>query len=219
MALEAGSQSMMATERMKRRTLHSALSDTVSHNVDPSSWSSTRDARAVKSGTALRAALLALIERKPLDQITVREIAAEANVHYATFFRHHATKEALLDSVAAEQIDHLVALTMPVLDSVDRPAAVLALGRYVDEHRLLWTALLTGGAAGAMREELLRISRTIAEERAPQESWIPVDLAVNCTVSLIFETLAWWLAPAQEGVSIERVADMLDRLLSSIQPF
>jgi len=209
----------MATGRTKQIATDSALSDTVSHNVDPTSSSSGRDARAVKSSAALRTALLALIERKPLDQITVREIAAEANVHYATFFRHHATKEALLDSVAAEQIDRLVELTVPVLDSVDRPTAVLALCRYVDEHRLLWAALLTGGAAGAMRDELLRISRTIAEERAPSDSWIPVDLAVNCTVSLIFETLAWWLAPAQETVSIERVGKTLDRLISAIEPF
>ncbi len=209
----------MATERMRRDLPDTTLSDTVSHNVDASSASSARDLRAVKSSTALRGALLALIERKPLDQITVREIAAEADVHYATFFRHHATKEALLDSVAAEQIGRLVELTMPVLDIVDRPAAVLALARYVDEHRLLWTALLTGGAAGTMREELLRIARDIAKERAPQQSWIPVDLAVNCTVSLIFVTLAWWLAPAQATVSVEQVAQTLDRLLTSIQSF
>jgi len=205
--------------RTKQIETGGVLSDTVSHNGDGPSPSSARDARAVKSSAALRKALLALIERKPLDQITVREIAAEADVHYATFFRHHATKEALLESLAAEQIDRLVALTYPVLDSVDRPAAVLALCRYVDEHRLLWTVLLTGGAAGAMRDELLRISRGIATERAPSDSWIPLDLAVNCTVSLIFETLAWWLAAAQESVSITRVATTLDRLLSSIEPF
>ncbi len=205
----------MTTNGPKNQT----LSDTVSHNVASPTASSGRDARAVKSSVALRTALLSLIERKPLDQISVREIAAEANVHYATFFRHHATKEALLDSVAAEQIDRLVELTVPVLDSVDRQAAVRALCCYVDEHRLLWTVLLTGGAAGAMRDELLRISRGIAEERAPPESWIPVDLAVNCTVSLIFETLAWWLAPPQDTVPIARAAQMLDRLISAIEPF
>lgn len=209
----------MTTNRSRPSGIGTPLSDTVSHNVDVPSPSSGRDARAVKSGAALRKALLALIERKPLDQITVREIAAEADVHYATFFRHHATKEALLESVAAEQIDRLVALTMPVLDSVDSGAAVLALCRYVDEHRLLWTVLLTGGAAGAMREELLRISRTIAVDRAPTDSWIPIDLAVNCTVSLIFEALAWWLTPAQEAVPIEHIAAILARLISSIQPF
>jgi len=191
------------------------LSDRVSHNAATALPSSGRDARAVRSSAALQTALLALIERKPLEQVTVREICAEAGIHYATFFRHHAGKEALLEHVAAEQIDRMVALTLPVLDRVDSHAAVLALCRYVSERRVVWAALLTGGAAAAMRGELLRISRDVAPERAPAGDWLPLDLAVNCSVSLIFETLAWWLAPANEAVGIEEVARMLDRLLSS----
>jgi AcrR family transcriptional regulator len=193
------------------------LSDTVSHIPYPAASSSLRDARAVKSSQALQAALLALIERKPLEQITIREIAAEAGVHYATFFRHHQTKEALLDRVAAEQIDCLVELTLPVLDRADSHAAVIALCVYVNDHRILWTALLTGGAAGTMREALLRIARDVAVERAPDDGWLPVELAVNCSVSLIFETLAWWLAQEPGAVSIETVAGTLHRLLSSVQ--
>jgi AcrR family transcriptional regulator len=175
------------------------------------------DVRVVRSGQALRGALLALIERKPLDRITVREIAAEAGVHYATFFRHHPTKRALLDHVAADQIDRLVALALPVLDREDSHAAVVALFVYVNDHRTLWTALLTGGAAGAMRAELLRISREVAMERAPAESWLPVELAVNCSVSLIFETLAWWLGQPPGSVEIGEVARILDQLLSSVE--
>ena len=193
------------------------MCDTVSHNAVASPASSQRDARAARSSDALRAALLALIERKPLDQITVREIAAEAGVHYATFFRHHATKEALLDSVAAQQIDHLVALTVPVLDQVSGRSAVAALFAYVEDHRTLWTALLTGGAAGAMRDELLRISRALATERAPADGWLPIDLAVNTSVSMIFETLAWWLAQPPGATPIDEVARVLHRLLTSVQ--
>lgn len=193
------------------------LSDTVSHISSRESSSNPRDARVVKSSQALQSALLALIERKPLEQVTVREIAAEAGVHYATFFRHHQTKEALLDHVAAEQIDRLVELTLPVLDRADSHAAVNALCVYVSDHRILWTALLTGGAAGTMREALLRIARGLAVERAPNDGWLPVELAVNCSVSLIFETLAWWLAQTPGAVSIERVAEVLHRLLLSVQ--
>jgi AcrR family transcriptional regulator len=171
----------------------------------------------VKSSAAIRGALLALIERKPLEQITIREIAAAAGVHYATFFRHHPTKEALLDHVAAEQIERLVALALPLFDLADSHAAVAALCAYVSEHRILWTALLTGGAAGAMREALLRISRELAIDRAPKEGALPVELAVNCSVSLIFETLAWWLAPPQAAVSIDQAAGILHHLLSSVQ--
>lgn len=189
------------------------LCDTVAHSADRAPPSTPRDARAAKSNDAIRAAFLALIETKPLEHVTIREIAAEAGVHYATFFRHYATKEALLNNVAAEQIGRLVALTVPALDRADRRTAIVALCQYVNEHRVLWAALLRGGAAGTMRDELLRLSADIAIERAPPESWLPLDLAVACSVGLIFETLAWWLAPARGSVAIEQVATMLDQLL------
>jgi AcrR family transcriptional regulator len=173
----------------------------------------TGDPRAKKSGLALRAALLALLERKPLEQITIREITAEAGVHYATFFRHHPTKEALLDDVAADQIDRLVELTLPVLDAVDWHASFLALATYVAEHRKLWTVLLTGGAAGAMRAELLRVSKQVAEGRAPPDLVIPMELAVICTVSLIVEIVSWWLRQPEAAVSVDQVALLLHRMV------
>jgi AcrR family transcriptional regulator len=191
------------------------LCDTVAHTPAAPVASSLTDPRAVKSGHALRAALLALLERKPLEQITVREITAQAGVHYATFFRHHPTKEALLDDVAADQIDQLVALSLPVLDAVDGYASFLTLCRYVDEHRKLWTALLTGGAAGAMKTELLRVSKEVANERGPKEGWMPVELAVICTVSLIVEILSWWLAQPAETLSPAEAARILHRMVSS----
>jgi AcrR family transcriptional regulator len=194
------------------------LCDTVAHTPAAPAASSLpssnlADPRAVKSSQALRAALLTLLERKPLEQITVREIAAEAGVHYATFFRHHATKEALLDDVAADQIDRLVALTLPVIDAVDWRASFMALATYVEAHRELWTTLLTGGAAGAMRAELLRVSQEVAAERAPRPSWIPVELATICTVSLIVEIVSWWLRQPEQVVSVAQVAEILYRLV------
>ncbi len=195
------------------------LCDTIAHNIPRAS--SRRDARALKSGAALRAALLHLLEAKPLEQITVREIAAEAGIHYATFFRHHPTREALLDEIAAEQIEALVALTLPVLDSANSLAAFTALCRYVDDHRALWTALLTGGAGGTMRGTLLGIARDLAPGRAPSDYWLPTDLATICAVSLIVETLAWWLAQPASGstahsesaFTVEAVAGILHRLV------
>ena len=88
--------------------------------------SSLNDARIIRTRAALQSALLALIERKPLE-ITIREIAPESGVHYATFFRHHGTKEELLNAIAAEEIQCLVDMTLPVVFSRDRHAVHLAL--------------------------------------------------------------------------------------------
>ena len=174
--------------------------------------SSNGDARVVRTRNSLQGALLGLLERKPLEQITIREIAAEAGIHYATFFRHHPTKEALLDAVAANQIEHLVELTVPILDRADSEAALVALCSYVSEHRTLWAALLNGGAAGTMREEFLRLARQVAIDRVTEDSWIPVELAVVCTVSVIVETLAWWLKQTNP-LPVQHMSEILDRLI------
>ena len=172
--------------------------------------SSADDARIVRTRTALQNALLVLIERKSLEEITIREIAAESGVHYTTFFRHHANKEQLLNEIAAEQIQCLVDLMLPLVYTVNRHAVHLALLQYVHKHRKLWTTLLTGGAAAAMKQEMLRLCQSPAEDRIPKDSGIPVELVVISTVSVILESLAWWLAQPPDAISVERLAEMLD---------
>lgn len=195
------------------------LCDTVAHTQSTETESTVpaanlSDPRAVKSRQALRTALLSLLEHKPFEQVTIREIAAEAGVHYATFFRHHPTKEALLDDVAADQIDRLVAMTLPLLGAKDDLAAFLALANYVNDHRELWTTLLTGGAADTMRSEWLRVSKEVAVERAPKNGWLPVELLVSCSVSLIIETISWWLAQPPGACSPKHLAQYLESLVT-----
>ncbi|HEX7854621.1 MAG TPA: TetR/AcrR family transcriptional regulator [Sphingobium sp.] len=168
-----------------------------------------RDARIIKTDSALRQALLSLLERKPIEQILIRDIAAEAGVHYTTFFRHHPSKEALLDHVATDQIARLVELSVPVQDAVNTHAAFVALCNYVNDHRALWTALLLGGAAGTMRAELMRVSGNIARHRIRQTEWIPVELSVTCSVTVIVETLSWWLKQPTDEVPVDEVAKIL----------
>jgi AcrR family transcriptional regulator len=183
------------------------------HKIKEKNLSSRPDMRAQRSADALQKALLKLLEYKTLEQITVRDIAAAAGVNYTTFFRHHGTKEALLDQVASEQMRRLIELTVPVLDTVDIEAANLAVFSYIHENRALWTALLTGGAAGAMREEQLRLSREVAIDRVRRDGKVPVALRVNCTVNVIFETLVWWLDQPPGQYSVEDAAEILNHLI------
>ncbi len=191
------------------------LRDTVSHKGLGPASSSSKDARAVRSGLALREALLALLERKPFEQITIRDICAEAGVHYATFFRHHQTKEGLLDDIARSQIEQLNQLTLAIRDAASYEAGFQALCAYVGEHRVLWSTLLNGGAGAAMREEWLRQSQIVAAAEAPINSWLPSDLGSICAATLIAETLAWWVGKPEGEYSVEAIAGILHRLLST----
>jgi AcrR family transcriptional regulator len=155
---------------------------------------------------------LALLEDKPLEHVTIREITARAEVGYATFFRHYPDKEALLHDLAERQIEALLALTLPILHHVDRRASVQALCDYIWGHRRLWTTLLTGGAAGAMRDEFVRQALHNAVAMAKPGAEIPADLRVVFSVTGTLEILAWWLRQP-EPMAAERMAEILDRMV------
>jgi len=171
------------------------------------------DARQVRSRKALSAALLSLLEEKPFDQITIRELTARAGTGYATFFRHFPTKEALLADVATEEIAALLERTIPILHSTNSWESTLAVCAFVDDHRSLWSALLTGGAAGLVRAEFIRQARGLTDGRVRSRAdWLPEDLGVTHGTGSTFDVLAWWLGPGRE-YSTEQVARILHRMV------
>lgn len=190
------------------------MNDTVSHKIPALASSNSRDARAIRSAAALRAALLTLLQNHPFDQITIRDICSTAGVHYATFFRHHPTKESLLDLTAREQIAKLSELAMAIRGGSDYKAGFTALCVYVEAQREVFATLLNGGAAGSMREEWVRQSMLVAEKEKHADTWLPWDLGVVCAATLMAETLAWWLNQPPGKIGVDQISAILHRLLT-----
>ena len=171
------------------------------------------DARITRSRRALHAALLALIETRPLEAVTIRAITEAAGVGYATFYRHYPTKAELLNDVAADQIRELVGLSVPALGTAHNTReACRAILRYVDAQRPVWRALLTGGAARAIRAEIIAVSREVTAAVPHRDGWLPTDLSHRFVASAMVELLSWWLE-ADGRVDVEQGAELLDRLI------
>lgn len=170
------------------------------------------DARQLRSRGALKGALLELLEERPFDSLSIREISARAGTGYATFFRNYPDKEALLADVASEEIASLLEMTQPIFRIESSAETTQALCQYIDTHRKLWSALLTGGAAGILRAEFIRQARELATDMPQAESWLPSDLAVVYGTGATIDLLAWWLAQEQRYPAA-RIAEILDRLI------
>jgi AcrR family transcriptional regulator len=170
------------------------------------------DARQIRSRGALNGALLALLEEQPFEQLTIRAITARAGTGYATFFRHYADKEALLADVASEEIADLLRRTIPLLHDINSLESTRALCASVAAHRKLWVALLTGGAAGIVREEFIRQARALDQSVARPKFWLPSDLGVVFGTGATIDLLAWWLAQDEDYAS-DRIAAILHRLV------
>jgi AcrR family transcriptional regulator len=170
------------------------------------------DARQLRSRGALKGALLELLEERPFDNLSIREISARAGTGYATFFRNYPDKEALLADVASEEIASLLAMTQPIFHAESSAETTQALCQYIDAHRKLWSALLTGGAAGILRAEFIRQARELARAMPQPESWLPADLAVVYGTGATIDLLAWWLRQERQYPAA-RIAEILDRLI------
>ena len=170
------------------------------------------DARQVRSRRALNAALLSLLVEKPFDQITIREIAGRARVGYATFFRHYPGKEALLADVASAKIAQVLQLVAPILATSDSAALTRALCDNVHDERDLWSALLTGGASGIVREAFLSQARRVEHHIHTRFDWLPPDLVVLFATGGAIDLLGWWLGQ-DEPMTSEAVAAIMERLI------
>lgn len=175
--------------------------------------SDATDARQVRTRAKLLRAMLALLERGPFEAITVRALAAEAGVGYATFFRHYASKEALLDDLAADEISGLLGRAMPLLAAENSGRACVALFEALAPRKTLWRALLTGGAAPRLRAQFIAQARALAaaSPAAAEVAACPLDLRVTFATSATIEILGWWLRQPEE-LPIEAIAGILDRL-------
>ena len=170
------------------------------------------DARQVRTRQTLLDALLRLVVIRPFDQITIREISGEAGIGYATFFRHYPSKEALLHDLASGEIAGLLNQALPVLYADNSRQSCITLFEYVNAHRALWTALLTGGASTMLKQEFTDQAKQIAADQGGAGGWLPDELRVVFAVSATVEIISWWLQQ-RPSFGVERIAEILDRLV------
>ncbi len=160
-------------------------------------YATATDPRILHTREALRQALLELIDDRPLEQISIREIAAAAGVGYNTFFRHYTDKETLVRAIVTDELQQLIELCITTLDASDSAQASLALCEFVAGRSALWSTLLTGGAANLLREEFMRLLRERAASRISATASSPVEVGVRLVAAGTLEVLGWWLEQPQ----------------------
>jgi AcrR family transcriptional regulator len=171
------------------------------------------DRRARRTRKALLLALEHLLATRQFDQITIRDIAAEADIAYPTFFRHYPDRESLLSDLAADEISALLDLTLPMFAAQDGYASSLALCEHVRRHERLWAVLLTGGAAANVRALFVAQTEQRAEQWPPRNEWLPADVGTAILCGATLEVLAWWLGKVPHKPS-EEVARILSRFFA-----
>jgi AcrR family transcriptional regulator len=172
------------------------------------------DRRVRKTLKAIRRALETLLQDMAIEQVTAKQLAAEADIGYTTFFRHFPTKEAALADLADSEAEELLQHSLPLIRSAGSLAATTDMCRHVGARRRLWSALLLGGAAPLMRESLVRHTLERSGDWPQRQPWLPADNGTALIIGLVVETLGWWLSQAPD-MPPEEVAQIMDKLFIS----
>lgn len=154
------------------------------------------DRRTRRTREALIHALLDLIEHKHYDQISVQDIAQQANIGRSTFYDHYENKDALLLGGFSYLLDRIVAQIRLEGGEVVFDTAHFfqhAQGHYGIYRTLVWGSgfgLLVQDGHVALSE---RIAARLAELLPVCEPAPPLALTAATLAGGLLVMLKWWL--------------------------
>ena len=103
------------------------------------------DARVRRTRDALGDALVALMQEKPFDTITVQDVLDRAKVGRSTFYSHYSDKDDLLMSDAEEFFESIAMLLSVRGDESDRVFPVREFFSHIVEAKQFVDALVSSG--------------------------------------------------------------------------
>ncbi|HET6972859.1 MAG TPA: TetR/AcrR family transcriptional regulator [Pyrinomonadaceae bacterium] len=157
------------------------------------------DARVRRTRDALGDALIALMQEKPFETITVQEVLDRAHVSRSTFYMHYSDKDDLLMSDAEEFFEALSMALSEHDDKSDRVFPVKEFFNHLADVQPFYKALVKSGKFQE-NMELARghfargIERRLSE--LPRGKSIPTSerSAIAFThAGALLSLLAWWL--------------------------
>ena len=164
------------------------------------------DRRILRTKVAIRAALVALIQEKGFDALTVSDITTRANINRGTFYLHYKDKFDLLDQTEADiirDVENIVlqanSLNFADFNSTDNPLPiVVTMFEYMKENAALMHAIL--GLEGDFAF-LTRLRKTVEKNLKlgflaglkAQNFLVPSEYLITYMLSAHFGVLQIWL--------------------------
>ena len=157
------------------------------------------DARVRRTRDALGDALIALMQEKPFDTITVQDVLDRAHVSRSTFYSHYSDKDDLLMSDAEEFFESLAMALSEHGDGSDRVFPVREFFTHLADVQPFYKALVKSGKFQE-NMELARghfargIERRLSEIPRGQSIAASERSAIAFThAGALLSLLTWWL--------------------------
>lgn len=127
------------------------------------------DLRIKRTRTSISNAFIELRSRKPIEKITVKELADLAFINKATFYQHYRDIYDLSDSLEIELIENIIR-SIPHPDTLieDPGRATLEIAEAMMAQTKLLNTLFSGSRQSAMVTRLEESIRTLVLKKHPE---------------------------------------------------
>lgn len=165
------------------------------------------DRRIIRTRQVIRAALVALIEEKGLDALTVKDITKRANINRGTFYLHYRDKSDLLEQTVmdiAEECRNIILksneLDLNDYKNSDEPVPIIVtLFEYFNQNVSLMRALLAIKGDLSFQRQFKKIMWSNAFEKElfihikKENILVPSEYLITYLISAHLGIIQHWL--------------------------
>ena len=154
------------------------------------------DRRVLKTKKLIDDTCWALMQKKPFEEITVQDIAKQAAINRATFYRYHADKFDWLEKKIRQMVRDLAEKSGGLMTSAaskDATAAFEAIFDHLDAHYAQY-ALLLRHKSTIIAQDLLGELHVQLSSRMVDEALSPLEeMRFHYSMSAVVGAIEWWL--------------------------
>lgn len=177
------------------------------------------DRRIAKTQEALKRAVIELMSEKHFDEITIQDIADQANLNRGTIYLHYQDKYDLLDKLIESHLNEL--------DEMDEWACKLDWNdgltpffEYFEKNYLFFSTMLASKGAPSFRTRLLKYAMEGFKGEIDRESGKNLELYDDVMLQYVgmayVGIIEWWIKnemPYPPEVMAKQVGALLERSL------
>jgi AcrR family transcriptional regulator len=174
------------------------------------------DPRILRSRRMLMEALGRLLAVKPLDAISIQEIADEATLNRATFYLHYPDKTSLLQAMAGARFRDLIDRRGLQFSNCDGALRAIALG--VCDYLAEAPGCPAGQAKMPLEGSIIPVVEAIFREGSASHPTVPgfdAELLATTTAWAIFGAARLWLV-TPDRVPAEEMAAKIEAMVKPI---
>lgn len=183
------------------------------------------DRRQKKTRKAILDACFSLIQEKDIQQVTINEIAEQANINRGTFYLHFDDKYDMMNSYENEMISKIEEVIVKNIPKEQfnqhflpsRYDTIVQILKCYDENNMLMQLLLKSSHRASFQAKLQETIKVIINTEIPEQLKylnydIPMELLVIAFTSVTL-SIAEYSYQAKEPINIEQLAEFMFKII------